>query len=243
MKNKKGFAISGVLYTLLLVFLIVLISGLNSLRGKKQILDQIKTETVDAIDQPWEIELANLQNQINHLVTENNYLKDEISSLNNQITTLNGSFKKRKFETFKGVDIYDLSKYFVGSTKDATSSIVVLGEVNNLDATIQADKRGFVGTIYLNRGGSSEYNITDLYIVAITKAYQTFIGKIMSSSLSEKGADKYQAVKFTYKGKNYIGFQEPATSTNQIILDGIMYGDFIPFVIPVTDVTNLATIS
>lgn len=49
-----------------------MISGLNALQGKKQILEQIKTETVDAIDQPWKIELANLQNQINELKNQAN---------------------------------------------------------------------------------------------------------------------------------------------------------------------------
>ena len=57
------------------MFLIVVISGLNSLQGKKQILEQIKTETVDAIDQPWKIELANLQNQINELKNQANFDK------------------------------------------------------------------------------------------------------------------------------------------------------------------------
>ena len=49
--NRDGFAVSGVLYTLLVLFLVLMLGTLNSLKGKKQILDQIKAETLEALNQ------------------------------------------------------------------------------------------------------------------------------------------------------------------------------------------------
>ncbi len=47
--KKKGFATSAVLYTMLLLFLVVLVGILNNLQNKKTILDQLKVETINAI--------------------------------------------------------------------------------------------------------------------------------------------------------------------------------------------------
>lgn len=49
--NRDGFAVSGVLYTLLVLFLVFMLGTLNSLKGKKQILDQIKAETLETLNQ------------------------------------------------------------------------------------------------------------------------------------------------------------------------------------------------
>lgn len=46
---KKGFATSAILYTMLLLFLILMVGILNNLQNKKSILDQLKIETIEAI--------------------------------------------------------------------------------------------------------------------------------------------------------------------------------------------------
>lgn len=48
--KKRGFAVSGVLYTLLVLFLLVMLGSLTSLQGKKQVLDQIKKETIEKME-------------------------------------------------------------------------------------------------------------------------------------------------------------------------------------------------
>lgn len=58
------------------MFLIVLVSSLNSLQGKRQILEQLKIETADAIDQPWKLELAIMQSQIDKLMEQNKLLSN-----------------------------------------------------------------------------------------------------------------------------------------------------------------------
>ena len=48
---KKGFATSAILYTMLLLFLAMMVGILNNLQNKKIILDQLKVETISALDQ------------------------------------------------------------------------------------------------------------------------------------------------------------------------------------------------
>ncbi|MBR1717665.1 MAG: hypothetical protein IJ715_00175 [Bacilli bacterium] len=48
--NNKGFAISGVLYSILILFLVILSLFLFSMQNKKHILDTLKLTTMDSID-------------------------------------------------------------------------------------------------------------------------------------------------------------------------------------------------
>lgn len=47
---KKGFATSGILYTILLLFVALLFGVLQNLQNKKTILDRLKAETVNALN-------------------------------------------------------------------------------------------------------------------------------------------------------------------------------------------------
>lgn len=47
---KKGFATSAVFYTVFVLFLVLMVSILNNLQNKKTILDNIKLETIQALD-------------------------------------------------------------------------------------------------------------------------------------------------------------------------------------------------
>jgi len=49
--KKKGFATSAILYTMLLLFLVVLVGILNNLQNKKVILDALKEDTIKALQQ------------------------------------------------------------------------------------------------------------------------------------------------------------------------------------------------
>ena len=47
---KKGFATSAILYTMLLLFLVLMVGILNNLQNKKTVLDALKTDTIHALD-------------------------------------------------------------------------------------------------------------------------------------------------------------------------------------------------
>ncbi len=67
--KKRGFATSAILYTMLLLFLILMVGILNNLQNKKTILDQLKIETIQAIESNSNA-CYGLQEQIQKLQTE-----------------------------------------------------------------------------------------------------------------------------------------------------------------------------
>lgn len=48
--NNKGFAITGILYTLLLVFVTILLMLLFNFQNKKNILDKLKSDTLNDVN-------------------------------------------------------------------------------------------------------------------------------------------------------------------------------------------------
>lgn len=102
--------------------MIVLISGLNSLQGKKQILNQIKTETIEAMDQPWKVELANLQAQVNTLSTQLNETNEKLSSATTR------------------VEINDYITLESGYTLQQDSYMIVSGNIVELQLVILANQ-------------------------------------------------------------------------------------------------------
>ena len=48
--NNKGFAVSGILYTLLLIFITILVMLLFNFQNKKNILDKLKQDTLNKIN-------------------------------------------------------------------------------------------------------------------------------------------------------------------------------------------------
>lgn len=68
--SKKGFAVSGMIYTILLLFVMLITTLLFNLQNRKTILDELKNETVSAVESDNQIEaleqrIANLENPVN----------------------------------------------------------------------------------------------------------------------------------------------------------------------------------
>ena len=119
-----------------------MISGLNALQGKKQILEQIKTETVDAIEQPWKIELANLQNQINELKNQANV--DKIYPI--------GSI-------YMSVKNENPSELFGGTWEAWGSGRVPVGVDTTQTEFVTVEKTGGVKTVNLNHSHTTADHI------------------------------------------------------------------------------------
>ena len=52
--NNKGFAVSGILYALLLMFITILVMLLFNFQNKKNVLDKLKQDTIDEINDTYE---------------------------------------------------------------------------------------------------------------------------------------------------------------------------------------------
>lgn len=69
--NNKGFAITGILYTVLIMFLVFISMMLFNLQNRKTILDELKSDTVNAVES---------DNNYEYLLTEINKLKSQIGT-------------------------------------------------------------------------------------------------------------------------------------------------------------------
>lgn len=77
--NNKGFAVSGILYTIFMIFLVTISIMLFNLQNRKTILDELKIDAVNAVESDNNYEY--LLNEINSLKLEINNLKSETSNL------------------------------------------------------------------------------------------------------------------------------------------------------------------
>lgn len=50
MRNNKGFAISGIMYAILIISLLLVLGTLKTLQNRKTIIDKVKSETADALE-------------------------------------------------------------------------------------------------------------------------------------------------------------------------------------------------
>lgn len=69
--NNKGFAVSGILYTIFMIFLVTISIMLFNLQNRKTILDELKIDAVNAVES---------DNNYEYLLNEINSLKAQIGS-------------------------------------------------------------------------------------------------------------------------------------------------------------------
>ena len=89
---KKGFATSAILYTMLLLFLVLMVNILNNLQNKKVILDSLKKDTINALQSDVIVDaileqvgvinnrLGEIEQKIDNYKA-NTYTKEEVDSL------------------------------------------------------------------------------------------------------------------------------------------------------------------
>lgn len=64
--NNKGFAVTGIIYSVLIIFLVMMTTMLFNLQNRKTILDELKLDAVDAVES---------ENNYDYLLSETNALK------------------------------------------------------------------------------------------------------------------------------------------------------------------------
>lgn len=110
MKN-KGFASTGVLYTILIIFLTLILLLLIDLQTKKSILDSIKEETVSAIDS--KLECSYLDDKLNDLEKKYEKLLADYQDLLKQLETTNATKK----DILEGKTAYSQGNIITGIIK------------------------------------------------------------------------------------------------------------------------------
>lgn len=78
--NNKGFAVSGILYTIFMIFLVTISIMLFNLQNRKTILDELKIDAVNAVesDNNYEYLLNEINGLKSQIGTKVNYSTDEV---------------------------------------------------------------------------------------------------------------------------------------------------------------------
>jgi hypothetical protein len=102
----------------------------------------------------------------------------------------------------------------IGLIGDTKTGLILFAKVYS--GTI-LPKQGFVGKLFVDRGGAGAYNISFEYDVVCTTAYDR-----STLTLTGNHPNCY-LVKVNYNGEDYYGVYSQATSSRKIILDGFIY--------------------
>ena len=131
-KMKRGFATSAILYTMLLLFIILLVNILSNLQNKKTILDTLKKETINALQQDTIIDsileqIIMINNKIVDLNTRitdyesNTYTKTEIdntvTTILNQITNITKNMYTKE-QVDSSIDRQKIRSIYIAPSED-----------------------------------------------------------------------------------------------------------------------------
>lgn len=112
---KKGFISAGVIYTLLVLFLIVTVTMITTIQNKKSTLDNLKDETIDTL-------YCN-QNVLNELEKKIVELNEEIKKLDEEIKTINQTGTVTEKDILVGKKVYSQGKILTGTMNDISGQV------------------------------------------------------------------------------------------------------------------------
>lgn len=113
--NNKGFAVSGILYTIFMIFLVTISIMLFNLQNRKTILDELKIDAVNAVES---------DNNYEYLLNEINGLKSQIGT--NSISGIGDGTITGAISNLQNVETADIS-LTSNVTKIGNSSVLKSG--------------------------------------------------------------------------------------------------------------------
>lgn len=96
--NNKGFAVSGILYTIFMIFLVTISIMLFNLQNRKTILDELKIDAVNAVES---------DNNYEYLLSEINSLKAQIGT--NDLSNMGDGTISGAINSLQNVETADIS--------------------------------------------------------------------------------------------------------------------------------------
>lgn len=137
--NNKGFAISGILYTILIIFVVSISIMLFNLQNRKTILDELKTEAVEAVES---------DNNYEYLLDRINGLEYELGQVKQENEKSEQSSITSELDGYKGNIIFSKKGYNVLCTFDFGYGIrPSLSQITQI-AVIPDEYRPFKDLIY-----------------------------------------------------------------------------------------------
>lgn len=86
--NNKGFAISGILYSILILFLVILLAILGILGSRKVVLDKVKMDVFNMLNEPKEENVVIDDFKVTLYEYSDQMKQHELTANNNKVTTV-----------------------------------------------------------------------------------------------------------------------------------------------------------
>ena len=146
--------------------------------------------------------------------------KDGSVELNNTNTYINknDTYQIHTLNSGTPVDGRYINKY-AGNNADTKPALLLFAKVYN--GSDKLPKQGFEGRIYINRGGTNAYNISEFIDITCVGAYDHNVNYISGHNSVAK------IVKTKYNDEDWYGIYLSGRNSYAIFLDGIIWGDYI----------------
>jgi len=201
--NNKGFAVSGIIYGILVLFIILLIALLSMFNSRKTVLDELKDKVLNEVGSNVEIkDFTYTKNNITeeYKVLIKGYYKIELKNINGSILSTNIYLRDGEKLYFK----MSGSKVGIYSDKTTTLPIVILDNTSyNVNETF--NDKYFLNTSFKENTGNTINSINVKYTETIRKNKDLNQVRYIKDCISKNNVDDtnmWSEIRAIVKGEN-----------------------------------------
>lgn len=201
--NNKGFAVSGIIYGILVLFIILLIALLSMFNSRKTVLDELKDKVLNEVGSNVEIKdfTYTKNNEIyEYKVLIKGYYKIELKNINGSILSTNIYLRDGEKLYFK----MNGSKVGIYSDKTTTVPIVILDNTSyNVNETF--NDKYFLNTSFKENTGNTINSINVKYAETIRKNKDLNQVRYIKDCISKNNVDDtnmWSEIRAIVKGEN-----------------------------------------
>lgn len=201
--NNKGFAVSGIIYGILVLFIILLIALLSMFNSRKTVLDELKDKVLNEVGSNVEIKdfTYTKNNEIyEYKVLIKGYYKIELKNINGSILSTNIYLRDGEKLYFK----MNGSKVGIYSDKTTTVPIVILDNTSyNVNETF--NDKYFLNTSFKENTGNTINSINVKYTETIRKNKDLNQVRYIKDCISKNNVDDtnmWSEIRAIVKGEN-----------------------------------------
>lgn len=201
--NNKGFAVSGIIYGILVLFIILLIALLSMFNSRKTVLDELKDKVLNEVGSNVEIkDFTYTKNNVTeeYKVLIKGYYKIELKNINGSILSTNIYLRDGEKLYFK----MSGSKVGIYSDKTTTLPIVILDNTSyNVNETF--NDKYFLNTSFKENTGNTINSINVKYTETIRKNKDLNQVRYIKDCISKNNVDDinmWSEIRAIVKGEN-----------------------------------------
>ncbi len=232
-KNNKGFAISGVIYPLLIIVTFFTVQILFMLNNRKVVLDDINTELVEQVDANNKVytneELSILVNEMEKELDET---KAQLSSANNQISQMTNNWNG--ISTTMLNKIYPVGSVYLSANNVSPQTFLggtwIRSGAGRTIVGVDESQSSFNSS--LKTGGSATHTHSSGTIVANIGAFDNDVGAIGYAAANKTGVTYTYGIRSTSIVSNISSSRvNHATTTSGNTSSSSSYAPYITYYI------------